>query len=194
MEISPYMLSLLLVYSFLFGASSGAFNDANRILRIALGIENNRKSKCARQKVMSFFSILFICIQDILLFAYMGIGVAVLNYYLNRGIFRPYSVIAVAVGFILYYFTLGKIVRFFSERIVRLLRLVVLWILKVVLAPIRFVLVLCLNGIKKLWKKYRFAIAKRRIIRYNKIKRAELKALSNCGFVADKSAERKGKE
>lgn len=189
MEISPYMLSLLLVYSFIFGISAGVLNDLNRILRIALGMRNVKqdRNKSGARRLCSAMSIVLIAIQDIVLFAYLGVGVAVLNYYLNRGIFRIYSIAATAVGFVLYYFTLGRAVLFFAERIIRALRFVIGWILRIVFAPFRFVCRLLLRAAKKLFEKFRFALAKRKIMRYNKIKREELRALSRCGFATDES-------
>ena len=186
MEISPYMLALLLVYSLIFGISAGVLNDANRIIRIALGMQGS-KQKSKKRRLYSAVSIIFIGVQDVLLFAYMGVGVVILNYYLNRGIFRIYSIAAAAVGFALYYFTLGRVVMFFAERIVRALRFVISWILKIVTAPFRFVLRLLLRCVKKLFEKFCFALAKRKNMRYNKIKREELRALSKCGFAAEEA-------
>lgn len=180
MEISPYMLSLLLVYSSIFGVSAGVLNDINRIVRIACKIKSPRK-------IYSAMSILFIALQDILLFAYMGVGVAVMNYYLNRGIFRIYSVAAAAFGFALYYFTLGRAVMFFAERIIRAVRFVLGFLIRIVTAPFRFLLRLLLRALKKLFEKFCFAIAKQKIMRYNKIKREELRALSARGFAADEA-------
>ena len=194
MEISPYMLSLLLLYSLIFGVSAGAVNDINRIVRIAIGLRNTTGESRARRvgRIYDSLGVVLISIQDILLFAYMGVGVAVLNFYLNRGIFRIYSVFATAVGFTLYYFTLGRVVMFFSERIIRAIRFVLGRILKIVSAPIRFLIRLLYGGAKKLYEKSRFAIAKRKIMRYNKIKREELMGMASCGFTAHADALGKG--
>ena len=194
MEISPYMLSLLLLYSLIFGVSAGAVNDANRIVRIALGIRNTtgEPKTCGVRKIFSPLGVILISIQDILLFAYMGVGVVVLNFYLNRGIFRIYSVFATAVGFALYYFTLGRAVMLFSERIIRALRFVLGWVFKIITAPIRLIVRLLRGVIKKLYEKSRFAIAKRKVMRYNKIKREELREMAKRGFMADAYALGKG--
>ena len=196
MEISPYMLSLLLLYSLIFGMSAGAVNDVNRILRIALGIRNTAGEKKRRgvSRIFSAASALWIALGDILLFAYIGVGVAVLNYYLNRGIFRIYSVVATAVGFILYYFTLGRVVMFFAERIICALRFVLSFVFKIVTAPIRFAFRILRKVAKKLYEKSSFAIAKRKIMRYNKIKREELRARAQCGFAAERDILGKGEK
>lgn len=194
MEISPYMLSLLLVYSLIFGMSAGVFNDANRIARIAFAMRKTsggQKKNCAR-KIYETAGIFLISIQDILLFAYIGVGVVILNYYLNRGIFRIYSIAAAAIGFVIYYFTIGRVVMFFAERIIRALRFAIVWILNVVTAPVRLIFRLLLHAAKKLFEKLCFAIAKRKNMRYNKIKREELMARARCGFAADGATIRKG--
>ena len=46
--------------------------------------------------------------------------------------------------------------------------------------------------IKKLYEKSRFAIAKRKVMRYNKIKREELREMAKRGFMADADALGKG--
>ena len=196
MEISPYMLSLLLVYSLVFGVSVGVLNDINRIVRVALGISHANGASIRRgaRKIFGAVAVFVIALQDILLFAYMGIGVVVLNYYLNRGIFRIYSVVAAAVGFVLYYFTLGRVVMFFAERIIRAVRFVVGLIFRIVTAPARFLFRILWRVVKKLCKKIRFAIAKRKIMRYNKTKREELISLANRGFAADAEILGKGEK
>ena len=194
MEISPYMLSLLLVYSLIFGMSAGVFNDANRIARIAFAMRKTsggQKKNCAR-KIYETAGIFLISIQDILLFAYIGVGVVILNYYLNRGMFRIYSIAAAAIGFVIYYFTIGRVVMFFAERIIRALRFAIVWILNVVTAPVRLIFRLLLHAAKKLFEKLCFAIAKRKNMRYNKIKKEELRALSRCVFVSDGEVLGKG--
>ncbi len=196
MEISPYMLSLLLLYSLAFGVSAGVLNDVNRMLRVALGMRDGKGDSASRvrRRVRSILSILFIALQDILLFGYIGVGVAVLNYYLNRGIFRIYSIGATVLGFALYYFTVGRLVMRLAEAMIRILRALMVKIFKIVTFPIRFAFGLLTLPIKKLCEKIRFALAKRRIMRYNKIKREELIALAARGFALDgQSPEREKK-
>ena len=183
------MLSLLLVYSLIFGASAGVLNDVNRIVRIALGVQvaSGERSRRGLHRACAAVSVFFIALQDVLLFLYMGIGVAVLNYYLNRGIFRIYSIASAALGFAFYYFTLGRVVMFFAERILRALRAGLGFVWRIATAPLRFAFRVLLRALKKLFGKFRFALAKRKIMRYNKIKREELRALAGRGFVADEA-------
>ena len=200
MEISPYMLTLLLIYSFLFGMSAGAFNDISRIIRAFLGVRYSKRS-FERLYAIKFpfvgplnserpervwnrraLSVL-IFFQDILLFVYLGCGVVVLNYYLNRGQFRLYTIAAATVGFVVYYFTLGRIVMLLSEGIIFILRALFKIFFYIISRPFVFVFGLVLRILRKLAKKLRRAIEKKRSMRYNKEKRTELLALSERGFL-----------
>lgn len=200
MEISPYRLFLLLVYSFLFGISAGVFNDINRIVRALLGnrysgknidrlydislpfigkLSRSEADKKLKRRLMS----LLIFLQDIALFFYLGCGVVILNYYMNRGQFRLYTIAACLFGALLYYFTIGKLVIFLSEGVVFFIRAVFGILIYLISRP--FVWMFC--AVRKILlgvcKKIYEAIAKRSILRYNKKRVAELEKLSESGFI-----------
>ena len=200
MEISPYMLFLLLVYSFLFGMAAGVFNDVNRITRAILGVRYPSRSferlyslklpfigalgdKRSESKLKETLLSVVIFIQDILLFVFIGCGTAVLNYYLNRGQFRLYTIVAVAAGFAVYYFTLGKLVIFLSQGIVFLLRAVFNIGVYILSRPFVWVFLAVKKSVIYCYKKVSHAIAKKKIIGYNKKRRAELLALAQKGFI-----------
>ena len=203
MEISPYMLTLLLVYSFLFGVFCGGVNDVFKITRALLGDGRelggagylyNKEiflvGKLSQNKKSPLLPLL-IFIEDFILVVFIGCGVVVLNYYLNRGQFRLYTLTAVAAGFALYYFTVGKLVALVFSRIVFLVRAALAILLKLCLYPIK----LTFDVIKKIFtaavKKIRFAIEKRRVMRYNKKEREALIEVSKSGFMIE--AEKEGK-
>lgn len=200
MEISPYMLFLLLVYSFLFGMAAGVFNDINRITRAFLGVRYSSRSfdklyslklpfvgalgdKRKEGKLKRGLLSVIIFFQDILLFAFMGCGTAILNYYLNRGQFRLYTIAAVAAGFVVYYFTLGKLVIFLSQGIVFLLRAIFGIAAYIVSRPFVWIFSIVKRGVLYCYKKISYAIAKKKIISYNKKRREELLTLAQKGFI-----------
>ena len=130
MEISPYMLTLLLVYSFLFGVFCGGVNDVFKITRALLGDGRelggagylyNKEiflvGKLPQNKKSPLLPLL-IFIEDFILVVFIGCGVVVLNYYLNRGQFRLYTIVAVLAGIAAYYFTVGRLVILLSEAII----------------------------------------------------------------------------
>lgn len=199
MEISPYMLMLLLIYSFVFGMSAGVFNDINRITRAMMGVKYSGKaferlyrielpfvgrlsSSGKEKRLKRTVESAVIFLQDILLFAYLGCGTVILNYYLNRGQLRLYTIAAMAVGFAIYYFTLGRLVIFLSEGIIFFIRAALKISFYVASRPAVWLWhgmrKICLSICKKIYS----TIAKKRIMRYNKSKREELLTLSARGF------------
>ena len=193
MEISPYMLFLLLVYSFVFGMAAGVFNDINRIIRALLGDCRRDAQSCKLYNTKVFLvgkmsdrresRILPVIIffQDVMLFVFIGCGIVILNYYLNRGQMRIYTVTAVIGGFVLYYFTLGKLVTYLSNYIVFFARAFFAIAFKIAAFPFRAFL----GVIKKIFlfalEKIKFLLEKRRLVRYNKRKGLEEQGTVNNG-------------
>lgn len=135
MEISPYELTRLLFYSFVFGMVMGCLHDVNRIIRIFFGIRRTgkifeklyeidmpfRKGKRMlreRKKAGRSIEIIITFLGDILWWLFAAVGIILLNYFFNKGVFRAFTVFGMAVGFVLYYFTLGKLVMMLAEAIV----------------------------------------------------------------------------
>ncbi len=199
MEISPYMLMLLLIYSFFFGMSAGALNDINRIIRAFFGVRYSKYSfdklyskklpfvkkplerkeiGVAKNRILS----LIIFIQDILLFVYFGCGIVVVNYYFNRGQLRLYTIAAALAGGAIYYFTLGRIVMAISEAIIFFIRGAFKVVFFLLFYPISLIFKKIFGAIKKMRIKIKTSLAKKRDIRYNESKQSELAALARRGF------------
>ena len=130
MEISPIKILYMALFSIAFGAAVGGLNDLNRLVRMLFGkVYGNRRfgflynlhlpisgRSVGEPKVCGKFGYLYgvaVFFQDIALFLFSGVGVALLNYYFNNGRPRLYTPVAVVVGFLLYYFTVGKAVLYF---------------------------------------------------------------------------------
>lgn len=139
MEISPIRLLFLLLSSFGFGIGIGVFYDVHRILRVLFGVQytKNRPTKyfskplpilkrplgeIKRGKIKTAFLSVLIFMQDLLLCCVSAVGIVILNYAFNDGRFRFYTILALFMGFFLYYFTVGKLMMFLSEWIVFFLR------------------------------------------------------------------------
>ena len=139
MEISPIRLFFLLISSFFLGIGAGALYDLHRIVRVLFGVRytKNRPTKLFLQplpiikrplgeihcgKVKNTLLSILIFVQDLFLCCVSALGIVILNYTFNDGRFRFYTVIALLLGFLVYYFTLGKVVIFLSEWIVFVFR------------------------------------------------------------------------
>lgn len=200
MEISPLRLAELLFFSFVLGIALGIVNDANRLIRAFCG---QRYSKRKFDKLYSFFNIdreaatrrhsmprkkiavnVLIFFQDIVFLTVAAFGIIILNYDLNDGKFRIFSVLAAACGFAVYFFTVGKLIVALSEPIVIILKISLTWIFKTIIAPFKFIFELALKLAKKILSLIKKELEKRGNMRYNKIRKREIAALADNGFLS----------
>ncbi len=132
MEISMTALSEMFAMAFLLGAGFGALYDILRITRVMLGVSYGISSKStdffysrtypligkiekreskAKQNILN----IIIAIEDVLFCTVIGAVFCVFLYYTNDGIFRLGALIAVFIGFFIYYRTIGTIILYFAE-------------------------------------------------------------------------------
>ena len=184
MEISPIRLFYLLIASFAFGIGMGAVYDIHRILRVFFGVQYSKKrpSKLLQRPLpiirrplgeirqrrwsRAILSIL-IFLQDVIFFCIAGGGIVILNYAYNDGQFRFYTVIALFLGFFLYYITVGKLVISLSEWIVFFLRAMFTILVFILKAPFVKLFSLLLREMKKIRSNLQKALANRRKKVYN---------------------------
>ena len=193
MELSPILLSKLLFYSFIFGLALGALNDVFRITRVFFGVRYSNKhflklysalklrEETGKKKRGVLLNTL-ICLQDILFMACAGFGIVILNYYLNDGEIRFFTVFSMVIGIVLWYMSIGKVIIFFSEPIVVILKFATFTMLRILSAPIRYFIRFCRKTYKKISHKVRKSIANNRNMRYNKRKEKYYGDLSCFGF------------
>ena len=199
MEISPLLLSLLLLWSAVFGAVLCMINDVNRIIRVFLGVRYTQngferlykyplpilKKTLGELKTLpkrGFVSVI-IFLQDLLFFIIAGVGVAILNYEFNEGKFRIFTLLAILVGFLLYYFTIGKLVILASELIVFSIKAIFLMIFTLVLRPFSFLGVFFAKKVKKIALFLNMAIANIRKKLYNNYRKKKLLKKAVFGFL-----------
>ena len=193
------MLWLLLCSGF-FGMAVGVLMDFHRLIRVFFGVRYSKKTfdrlyakplpflhrplRVGRSnKIKQVFLNVLIFIQDILLLVFSAIGVVLLNYYFNQGRFRIYTVLAVLLGFLLYYFTIGKLVMLCSEGVVFIFRAVVTVIFVIISRPIVFFVDFFRKIAKKMSKNIQNALAKKRKRVYNKYKEKIVMQEAEHGFL-----------
>ncbi len=191
------------MFSFLYGICIGIVNDINRIVRVFFGvrytkinfnklyaflkIQNEEKieqKKAARKKkTKNIYLNILIFIQDLFLALFVAAGIILLNYYFNDGRFRLFTVLAMSLSAILYYFTVGKLMMLISEPIMLIIRTSVMFLVRTVLLPIRTILGWLYSIVKNTLLKTKKHIAKVLNIRYNKREVKRLCDLSKHGFI-----------
>ena len=198
MEISPLKLTMLLLFSLLYGICIGMVNDINRIVRVFFGIRytkinfnklyaflkiHNEEQTSKKEKSNNIFLNILIFIQDLLLMLFAAVGLILLNYYFNDGRFRLFAVLAMLFSAIIYYFTVGKLIMLVSEPIMLIVRTSVMFLIRIITLPIRTVLRYIYRVVKNTISKSKKYLAKKLNIRYNKTEVERLCALSKLGFL-----------
>ena len=199
MEISPIMMALLLFYSFLLGMGVGLFYDANRIIRVLVGVRYSsrgvgrlacvklpiiKKPLCGEPKSVSKFlqnSIIFF--GDFASVMCATVGVIILNYSYNSGKFRFFTLLGVIVGFLLYYFSLGKLIMMISEPLAMLVKYVFLSFFILFLYPFYGILKFIVKKVAKCVFLCTFAIEKKQKKVYNIEEEVCLQELAKKGFL-----------
>ena len=127
MEISPILMARMLFVVFLFGVQAGVLFDSGRALRsLFFGeLKYCRKRSLYAAKTPFFKRKIFvesekkktqilknICIFlfDFVWVIYSFLGIMLVNYSYNNGGIRMFTVLGFAVGFVIYYFTLSKLI------------------------------------------------------------------------------------
>lgn len=149
MEIYPSALWRLLLASFLLGVGMGTLYDCIRIQRVLFGICRYTKAANAPAFCPTFLKVRkkragkgkeiikasFLVLQDIVFCLAAGILVSILLFYRNDGVFRGFVLIGAALGFVTYYFTVGRLVISASEYIVFAIRTAFLYAVYYVSLP-----------------------------------------------------------
>ena len=134
MEIYIEKQLLNIVYSLFLGLIFGFIYDIIRIMHILFGISSYTGENEGMKRGLVPFFVFFIL--DAVYMVFVTLTYSVFLYGANSGSNRAYIFISVCIGFALYYFTLGRVVMFFSEAVVRFLRTVFYYI---VVLPLRFI-------------------------------------------------------
>ncbi len=144
---------LLLLYSFLVGTGLGLVYDAFRIFRIALygrkkadekkmqrlacdarSVEISLKSEISQAFPHPSFFLTFFC--DVAFCVFSALTVTVMLFQFGDGRVRLFSLLGAFVGFVVYYFTFGKIVMLFSNAIISAIKTVICTVLRYTLYPV----------------------------------------------------------
>ena len=123
-------VTALVLYSAVIGAFIGVIYDIFRILRIALP-EVIKGTKA--ETVIVFF-------QDIIFWLITSAVFIIFIYYANKGMTRLIMIFASGAGFLIYYYTVGRIVIFFSGAIIGLVKHIVKLFYKILINPLIFLI------------------------------------------------------
>jgi hypothetical protein len=172
MEISQITLAIMLFYSFLFGIAVGVFYDLNRIVRVFFGVRYTKRAYgrlygirlpvSKREMVMGkskgFLQSLVINLGDLLCVLVAAIGLILINYGYNSGRFRFFTVAALAVGFLFYRLSIGRLLILLVEPLAFICKYLFLSICDLLYLPLRKFCILIYKFVKKIFSLYIFTL------------------------------------
>lgn len=163
-DLSQTLLAELFIKSFLTGVVLGIFYDVIRTFKMFCGVryddsvwgikkfrssekkgEGNddggeeavivSKDEPSSVKKAVTFTVTFFC--DLFFWLVVGIVSIILIYDISEGVFRGMVYLGMAFGFLLYYFTIGKLVLFLMLKITDLIKMLLYKLIKILLFPLR---------------------------------------------------------
>ena len=135
MELTVAGQTWSFLYSLLLGMGLGLFYDVFRILRIALPHRT-----------------IAVAIEDIFYWTSAAFLTFFFFFYTDGGRIRIYLLTGEAIGFLLYYFTLGAVIIGAAKRIIAALRWIFHWIYRLLIHPVLFVMGWILGFLGAAWE------------------------------------------
>ena len=153
MEISPLTLIKLLLYSLIWGASVGALIDLNRAFRMFFDLQGQKSEKLFGEVANAKINLkpkvfiyrkqaenAIIFIQDFFVAVVYIFGLLIINFSLNQGSFRLFSIFTSILGIILFKISIGKIISEIFEWATRKAKLGIIIIFYLIYKPILYFL------------------------------------------------------
>ena len=194
MEISPLLLFWLTTFGFFCGCFFGALHDFHRLLRVLIGCnyglsqeEKTKKLHVPGKGVPYILRQSVIFLQDVVWFVLGGACIILLNYRLNYGQFRIFSVLSFCLGFLLYYITLGKLMLAVNQWMVRIIRRIAVAIFYILYKPVRVFVELFRKSAKNIFANIKKNLAKKKKKVYNEYSQKCISKRTADGFLTGKS-------
>ena len=126
---------IIMQNSVILGLIFGAFYDIIKISHIICGIASYSGENCGMKH--SVGSYIIFGLMDFIYTAGLTVTLSVFVYWQNNGVIRAFILVPCALGFVLYHKTAGRAVMYFSEVVVRFIRIVFRYTVAI---PVRFVI------------------------------------------------------
>lgn len=121
-------------------------------------------------------------VQDVALFVFAGVGITVIQYYFNNGKFRFYPLAAMAVGFLIYSLTIGKLLLRLTDIFAFAICACFSIFFAIFITPVRIFVKFFGKIAKRICGNLGKSIAKKRRQVYNKYKKKRLLQQAEHGF------------
>lgn len=138
MEISQRLLCFLFLASFAFGILLGLFYDFLYLLRFFIFPPSARKTATtdSRNLRLGIPVRIFCFFEDLIFILFGGMGLLLLVYLINDGVFRLWGPGGLLAGFYVYRVTVSSWMTKICEHLIRLLWRMLIWIGRLIYLPI----------------------------------------------------------
>ena len=157
MEISQLSFVLLSIYSLCFGIGLGIIYDIIRIQRVIFGFDHpdskkidyrnielpiikKKAYKDSENKILKIIFEFLFAVYDILFMVSFGVIAVLIAYAYNSGRVRLIIFVGLIVGFLAYYFTVGKLVVKLSGLVAFIIRCIAVYLVQIISAPCKMII------------------------------------------------------
>jgi hypothetical protein len=180
----------------IWGATIGLLINANRFFRIFFDLDCEKSKnffaayhitqRNIKPKIFKYrkqVENITVFIQDFFLVIIYVIGLLIINFSFNKGNFRLFSIPVSIIGFLMFKFTIGKILFSISEWIAIKVKIGIIVIFHFVYTPILYISTKICEFCKKNYVFLKISIAKQIKKRYNNNKEKHLNKFAGSAFV-----------
>ncbi len=144
-DIPQDLLLSLLLKSLAGGALLGVFYDVIRAFKMLFGVKYGVDAVKTSSKGVKIGAFVVTFLTDVIFWVFAGLLSIAIIYSVGGGRFRGLTYLALAVGFIIYYLTFGRLMLKISAFFVKLLKKTVRGLIRLVLAPLKWILRLIIS-------------------------------------------------
>lgn len=184
MEVSPIILLKMLFVAFLFGFQAGVVFDLAKSIRSYIfcapkskkikGLYNLKAPilkqsfyMLGQKRIRRACGVAFEVCLDAFFVIYSSYGLVKINFSYNDGDFRFFTVLAFFIGFLLYYFTVSKIILLLLELIMFGVKYINVTVFAFFRKPFSIIYNYFVKNIKKIFEKFSIRIEKKSKKVYN---------------------------
>lgn len=144
-DIPQDLLLSLLLKSLAGGALLGVIYDVIRAFKMLFGVKYGSDAVRITAKGMKIGAFVVTFLTDVIFWVFAGLLSIALIYSVGGGRFRGLTYLALAIGFLIYYLTIGRLMLKISAFLVNFLKKTVRWLIRLILVPFKWVLRLIIS-------------------------------------------------
>lgn len=136
-DLSQEVLVSLMVRSFLCGLILGVVYDVIRTVKMFFGVSYCKTESCTLPSANKVILYIVTFLTDLIFWLFTGLISIALLYQIGGGVFRGMTYACMAIGFVIYYFTLGRLILKLNSSIVSFIKKLLNKLVALMLLPVK---------------------------------------------------------